>query len=101
MTTNLIGVACLRTALNSEKNTYRSSALSTVLLVMGVDIGVWRARIGSFNASVRRSSSKRAKQPVCRAGKAELEVVVMAVLLLIMAGGVEYSQHQNSEECVF
>ena len=68
--------------------------------VMGVDISVWRARIGSFNASVRRSSSKRAKQPVCGAGKAELEVVVMAVLLLIMAGGVEYSQHQNSEEFV-
>ena len=68
---------------------------------MGVDIGVWRARIGSFNASVRRSSSKRAKQPVCRAGKAELEVAVMAVLLLIMAGGVEYSQHQNGEKCVF
>ena len=64
------------------------------------DIGVWQARIGSFNASVRRSPSKRAKQPVCRAGKAELEVVVLAVLLLIMAGGVEYSQHQNSEQCV-
>ena len=67
---------------------------------MGVDIGVWRARIGSFYASVRRASSKRVKQPVCRASKAELEVVVMAVLLLIVAGGVEYSQHQNGEECV-
>ena len=75
-------------------------ATQHIISRMGVDVGVWRARIGSFNASVRRSS-KRAKQPVCRAGKAELEVVVMAVLLLIVAGGVEYSQHQNGEECVF
>ena len=84
-----------------EKGREALERSSAVTVIMGVDIGVWRARIGSFNASVRRSSSKRAKQPVCGAGKAELEVVVLAVLLLIMAGGVEYSQHQNSELCVF
>ena len=81
-----------------EKGREALERSSAVTVIMGVDIGVWRARIGSFNASVRRSSSKRAKQgSVCRAGKAELEVVVMAVLLLIMAGGVEYSKHQNGE----
>lgn len=63
---------------------------------MGVDIVVWRSRIGTFNLSVRRFSGKRAK-PGPRAGRVGLEVVVLTtVLLLIIVGEVQqYSQHRE------
>ena len=63
---------------------------------MGVDIVMWRFRIGTFNLSTRRFSGKRAKLGA-RAGRVGLEVVVLAtVLLLIIVGEVQqYSQHQE------
>ena len=65
---------------------------------MGVDIVVWRSRIGAFNLSARRFSGKRAK-PGARAGRVGLEVVILAaILLLVIVGEVQvqqYSQHQE------
>ena len=69
---------------------------------MGVDIVVWRCRIGAFNLSARRLSGKRAKRPGARAhaGRVGLEVVVLAtVLLLITVGQIQYSQHHGQERC--
>ena len=73
---------------------------------MGVDISVWRSRIGTFNACVRRSSGKRAKQSVCGAGSSGLEVVVVTAVLLVvvMAGEVQSRIHQGHCElyhCVY
>ena len=71
-------------------------------LIMGVDISVWRARIGSFNLSTRRFSGKRAK-PTTRATNGLEVAVVATIILLILAGDVDFNQLQqrNSEyKCV-
>ena len=71
-------------------------------LVMGVDISVWRARIGSFNLSVRRFSGKRAK-PTSRATNGLEVALVATIVLLILAGDMDFNQLQqrNSEyKCV-
>ena len=73
---------------------------------MGVDISVWRSRIGTFNTCVRRSSVKRAKQSVCGGGCSGLEVVVVTAVLLVvvMAGELQSRIHQEHCElyhCVY
>ena len=70
-------------------------------MVMGVDISVWRARIGSFNLSVRQFG-KRAK-PTSRATNGLEVALVAAIALLILAGDMDFNQFQqrNSEyKCV-
>ena len=66
--------------------------------MMGVDISVWRCRIGTFNASIRRSSSKRVKKSLTLPGGNGVPVVILAaagVLLLVVAGEVRYCQHHK------
>ena len=66
---------------------------------MGVDICLWRARIGSFNHSVRQISRKRAKLPSRVTNKLEVAVVA-AIVLLILAGDLDYNQlQQRNSKC--
>ena len=64
---------------------------------MGVDISVWRCRIGTFNASIHRSSGKRVKKSLALPGGNGVPVVILAaaVLLLVVAGEVRYCQHHE------
>ena len=61
---------------------------------MGVDISVWRCRIGTFNASIHRSSGKRVKKSLTLPGGNGVPVVILAaaILLLVVAGEVRYCQ---------
>ena len=67
--------------------------------MMGVDICLWRARIGSFNHSVRQISRKRAKLSSRVTNKLEVAVVA-AIALLILAGDLDYNQlQQRNSKC--
>ena len=65
--------------------------------MMGVDISVWRCRIGTFNASIHRSSGKRVKKSLTLPGGNGVPVVILAaaVLLLVVVGEVRYCQHHK------
>ena len=71
--------------------------------LMGVDISVWRCRIGTFNASIHRSSGKRSrvKKSLTLPGGNGVPVVILAaaVLLLhvlVVAGEVQHHKHSRS-----